>query len=343
MPTALPERFDKNQPVQRRQLFSNALSGLALAGYSAGSASEPSLSREQVVTIIDIDRCDGCPDQQVARCVAACRREKAAGFPEPQKPLRPYWPQKKFEDFSEDRANVSRLTPYNYLYIQTLETNGRTVHLPRRCMQCFDAPCRKLCPFGAIDKTPEGAVSINESLCFGGAKCRDVCPWHIPQRQAGVGLYLSIAPTFAGGGVMYKCDHCASRLANGDKPACTLACPQGAMETGPINEMLERLASLQKGRYVYGHQENGGTATWYVSSIPFHELEAARISDRGDAPVPGEPDLKPHPARLDDSRLMSILTLAAPVVAVGAARMLKKTKAPADSSEQTTPHEETKP
>ncbi|UTW69420.1 4Fe-4S dicluster domain-containing protein [Anaerobacillus sp. HL2] len=81
-------------------------------------------------------------------------------------------------------------------------------------MHCIDAPCQKLCPFGVIRKKPnKGAVKIDTNFCMGGAKCRTVCPWDIPQRQAGVGLYMKLAPDLAGGGVMYKCDMCSDLLA----------------------------------------------------------------------------------------------------------------------------------
>lgn len=59
--------------------------------------------------------------------------------------------------------------------------------MPRRCMHCDNPPCANVCPFAAHTKTDEGAVVINPDLCFGGAKCRDVCPWGIPQQQAAWG------------------------------------------------------------------------------------------------------------------------------------------------------------
>jgi Fe-S-cluster-containing dehydrogenase component len=62
-----------------------------------------------------------------------------------------------------------------------------------RCMHCDNPPCIRGCPFEALSKQPEGKTVIDHSICFGGAKCRDVCPWGIPQRQAGVGMYLKLA------------------------------------------------------------------------------------------------------------------------------------------------------
>ena len=107
---------------------------------------------------------------------------------------------------------------------------------------------------------------------FGGAKCRDVCPWNIPQRQAGVGIYLKVEPKLAGGGVMYKCDFCADLIAQGKEPACSTECPKKAMLVLPISQAEEKFKSLAKNRFVYGKEENGGTATWYVCSMPFEKI-----------------------------------------------------------------------
>ena len=90
-------------------------------------------------------------------------------------------------------------------------------------MHCDNPTCTSLCPFGAISKNKDGAVSIDDGFCMGGAKCRDACPWDIPQRQAGVGIYLKLAPQLAGRGVMYKCNFCADPLAKGPEPVCKTA------------------------------------------------------------------------------------------------------------------------
>jgi len=77
-------------------------------------------------------------------------------------------------------AQRSARPPYNWLFIQhaAVKLNGEDTELtiPRRCMHCVNPPCVKL------------------------------CPWDIPQRQTGVGLYLDLLPSLAGNGVMYKCD-----------------------------------------------------------------------------------------------------------------------------------------
>lgn len=154
-------------------------------------------------TLIDVTKCDGCKDEPIPRCVKACREYNKDRFPEPKKPIQPYWPRKTYEDWSDKKDKIDTLTPYNWIFVQKLNVDGQEINIPRRCMHCDNPPCVRECPFGALTKQPEGNSVINDKICFGGAKCRDVCPWHIPQRQAGVGIYLQILPKYAGGGVMY--------------------------------------------------------------------------------------------------------------------------------------------
>lgn len=238
-------------------------------------------------TVIDLTKCDGCKNEPIPLCVSACKVKNESRFPQPKKEdIQPYWPQKKFEDWSEKQELVDRLTPYNWTFIDhvQVEHNGSTeeVFVPRRCMHCDNPTCMNLCPFGAISKNSDGAVSIDEGFCMGGAKCRDVCPWDIPQRQAGVGLYLNLVPELAGGGVMYKCDFCADLLGEGKEPACKTACSKNAISFGNKDEMrewaYERAAEI--GGYVYGDKENGGTSTFYVSKVPFEKIDAAIKQDK---------------------------------------------------------------
>lgn len=282
--------------------------------------------KDQWISIIDLDLCDGCANLDIPACVLACKQKNQSSYPVPQKPLRPYWPQKKYEDFSEHQDRIDRLTPYNWLYIEKINVGNKTIYAPRRCMHCFDAPCRKVCPFGAIDKSSQGAVGINPNVCFGGAKCRDVCPWEIPQRQAGVGLYLDLAPKFAGGGVMYKCDFCADLLQKGIQPSCAQVCPKGAMRFLPLKQATSQIQKLAEGRYIYGQEENGGTATWYISSVSFKDLLKAQGGNKAKGKVDGKPTWHEARPELDLSASWAKATLATPIVAIGAAYVLHQRK-----------------
>ncbi|MCX7817398.1 MAG: 4Fe-4S dicluster domain-containing protein [Syntrophales bacterium] len=233
----------------------------------------------QFATIIDITRCDGCKNEPVHWCVKACRDYNKNRFPEPKKPIPPYWPRDFYEDWSDKRDKVDTLTPYNWLFVQRVSIDSHEIYIPRRCMHCDNPPCVRGCPFGALTKQPEGNSVINDKLCFGGAKCRDVCPWHIPQRQAGVGIYLEILPKYAGGGVMYKCDLCKDRIKEGQEPACVIACRERLGEKAVfifgerkhVFELAQRRVK-EEGLCVYGKRENGGTSTLYLSQVPFEAI-----------------------------------------------------------------------
>lgn len=279
-------------------------------GAPAAPSAPPSSRAGDQATLFDLSRCVGC-----GACVEACREANADRHPEPQKPFPPMIPRDraKPEDWSDKRDVDDRLTPYNWLFVQhvAVEHGGRAVelHMPRRCMHCENPPCANLCPWGACAKEGDGAVSIAADLCLGGAKCRTVCPWHIPQRQTGVGLYLDLMPSLAGNGVMYKCDRCAPRRARGELPACIEACPFGVQSIGPREEMVAKardLAAAMPG-FIYGLEENGGTNTIYVSPVPFETLAAAA------PPAPGRPGLARVGDSMADSNKLAAAVFLAPV------------------------------
>lgn len=234
----------------------------------------------KMASIIDLGLCDGCRDREIPACVSACKAKNSTNFPEPIAEIPYYFPRKVYEDYSKNRENIKRLTPYNWTYVESLKVEDREIFVPRRCMHCDDPTCQKLCPFGVISKDSNGAVKIDDEYCFGGAKCRDVCPWGIPQRQAGVGIYLKIAPKLAGGGAMYKCDGCADLLAKNQKPACEVQCPKKAIIFGDREEILQKARALaqaykgeKEGTYLYGDKQNGGTSTFYVSPVSFESIQ----------------------------------------------------------------------
>ncbi|NWG03701.1 MAG: 4Fe-4S dicluster domain-containing protein [Syntrophaceae bacterium] len=232
-------------------------------------------------TMIDLTKCDGCKNEPVPKCVEACRMENEEKFPHPKEPIKDLWPQKTHDDWSKKREVSNSLTPYNWTMVQKIEVEGEDIFIPRRCMHCENPPCANLCPFGALNKYEDGSVVINHDLCLGGAKCKAVCPWHIPQRQSGVGIYLKLQPVPAGGGVMYKCDLCHGRIKKGLIPACVEACEKRLGSKKPLffgkrDEILKlaRERAQEINGYIYGEKENGGTGTLYVSRFPFEKIDA---------------------------------------------------------------------
>ncbi len=294
------------------------------------------------MTLIDLSRCDGCPDRDTPACVSACRVANADRFPEPDpKMLKDYWPQRKHEDWSDRRQITDKLTPYNWLAVQRLrvEQGGEQVEVsvPRRCMHCDNPPCVKLCPFGVAKKAKTGEVYIDEQGCMGGAKCRTVCPWNVPQRQAGVGVYRYMDPMPVGGGEMFKCDGCRERVARGEKPGCVRACPRGAMTFGPRDSIVARARKLARrmNGQIYGLDENGGTATVYVSPVPFEKLDQAIVAGAGgdDKKLRRAQRLHRPDNSLEQHTGLGAVVLAAP--AMGAAAAFAAAVATHDGKERT--------
>ncbi len=321
----------------KRSLTAGAVGAGILYGLPGGGVAAAG-SYVPMGSVIDLTKCDGCKGKKAPLCVSACRTKNADKFPEPEKPIMDYWPQKKHEDWSDKRDLTSRLTPYNWTYVErvTVEIDGEQeeVSVPRRCMHCENPTCMNICPFSAVEQHAEGIVEIHQTSCMGGAKCRDVCPWGIPQRQAGVGPYMDMIPEYLGGGAMFKCDGCVNLVKQGQSPACQTACPKGAITFGPREEMraLAHKRAEEIGGYIYGESENGGTSTFYVSKVPFEKIDAAIRKAKADAKddKPGRPTMPVNIGNLlDTPNGMALSMLIAPVAGiaaavVGAAKIMKK-------------------
>jgi len=138
----------------------------------------------------------------------------------------------------------------------------------RQCMHCLDPACATVCPVGALHKTPEGPVVYDESRCIGCRYCMIGCPFGIPRYE-----WDEPRPR------VQKCILCfEKRLAVGEQPACTAACPTGAIVFGDRDELVrtakQRIAAAP-GRYldhVFGETEAGGTSVLYLSNVSLESL-----------------------------------------------------------------------
>ncbi|QOG11651.1 4Fe-4S dicluster domain-containing protein [Arcobacter sp. FWKO B] len=314
--------------INRRMFFKKAslavASGAVLMTPKAVLAKENVSQSKKIGSYIDLSICDGCKDLEIAKCVSSCRDKNSVHFPEPELPLKPYWPRKNYEDWSNEKDRVDRLTPYNWTFVEKVKVNEQDVYIPRRCMHCDNPSCLNLCPFGTIEKTKEGMVAIDRDYCMGGAKCRDVCPWEIPQRQAGVGLYMKLAPMLAGGGVMYKCDGCADLVAKNELPVCEVSCPKNAIKFGDFEEIkaLAQKRADEIGGYLYGLEQSGGTGTIYISKVPFEEIDKAIALDKiekNDKKL-GRPHMKVDlKDSMEDAPTWMAASLIAPIAGIAAA------------------------
>lgn len=303
---------------RRKFLKSMGVGGAGLMVPTSAVAAQqrvPTGTNSELATLLDLSKCIGCGE-----CVSACRESNAAKFPEPTKPFPKMIPEgrAKPEDWSDKRDVEERLTPYNWLYLQYAEVEYKgeayEINIPRRCMHCQNPPCAHLCPFGAASKQVNGLTRIFDNLCMGGAKCRGVCPWHIPQRQSGVGLYRHLMPRLAGNGVMYKCDRCYQLIDKGVAPACISVCPEDVQSIGPRREMAAKARALAKQMhgFIYGLEENGGTNTFYVSPVPFELLNKAVRKGKG------RPHMQPVTDTMKDETNLATATLMAPIAGIAA-------------------------
>ncbi len=323
--------------ISRRSLL-KASAGVALFSGLGLPRIARAAKAGELATLIDLSLCDGCAQLDQPACVQACRERSVPRVPEPVDPIPPLKPRGKIEDWSKRQAVRDRLTPYTWLFVQEVHLTHagqtRTIHIPRRCMHCDNPACATICPFTANHKHRNGAVVIDPGLCFGGAKCRTVCPWGIPQRQSGVGIYLDIMPTLAGNGVMFKCDLCHDRLMEGQTPLCMEACPRQAMLIGKRDTIYAEAQSRAQRMdgYLYGAKENGGTSTLYVSPVPFDALDAALETGAG------RPHLEDVRRRMQATDGLARGVLGAPVIGLVAGLFLSLAGRGAASREEDENH-----
>ncbi|MEM0204106.1 MAG: 4Fe-4S dicluster domain-containing protein, partial [Archaeoglobaceae archaeon] len=101
--------------------------------------------------------------------------------------------------------------------------NSWHFYLPRLCNHCSKPACKEACEVGAIVKTENGAVLIDEEVCNGCKKCISACPYKI----------LFYNPSLK---IVQKCIACFPRLEKNVAPACARACPARAVHFGYLDD-----------------------------------------------------------------------------------------------------------
>lgn len=199
--------------------------------------------------LIDVTKCIGCK-----ACFYACK--EANQLPQVEK---------EEEDLTDTAYTVVK------------EKDG--MFYRRLCMHCNYPTCASVCPVGAFEKTPEGAVIYHAYKCIGCRYCMQACPFSIPTYE-----WKKRAPK------VQKCIMCYQRLKEGKIAACAEACPTEATVFGDRDELIQ--AARERIRenpdlyvdHIYGEKEAGGTSVLMLSSVPFETLGFP--NNLGDRPLP---------------------------------------------------------
>lgn len=104
------------------------------------------------------------------------------------------------------------------------QTPGKLLYnLSIACNHCEDSPCLKNCPAKAYSKDLKtGAIIHNPNKCIGCKYCTWACPYNAPKYNPQKKI-------------VEKCTFCNHRLSEGLIPACTNACPTGALDFSKEN------------------------------------------------------------------------------------------------------------
>lgn len=114
--------------------------------------------------------------------------------------------------------------------IQIIRLWMGTQDIPIVCMQCASAPCKAICPVGAISRDEQaGRVVVDYDICIGCRICVAVCPF-------GCMSFDSIDNR------VFKCDLC-----DGD-PMCVRFCQHDALQYVEASEqsVIKRKATAEK-------------------------------------------------------------------------------------------------
>lgn len=177
--------------------------------------------------VIDLDICVGCH-----ACAVSCKEWNSGGHSAP------------LTDFDPYGAHPSGVWFNRVHSFEVVDAAGdaRTVHFPKSCLHCDDAPCVTVCPTGASYKREEdGIVLVNADTCIGCKLCSWACPY-------GAREYDEDA------GVMKKCTLCVDKIYNPNLepasrvPACVSACPTGARSFGDLGNPESGVSKLVASR-----------------------------------------------------------------------------------------------
>lgn len=168
------------------------------------------------------------------------------------------------------------LTPDRpYIKVLEMQDNEKSAPywMPKKCFQCDNPPCVKVCPVGATYKRTDGIVLIDNERCIGCRFCMAACPyssrvfnWGEPPNEDQNIPYSPETSLPSKIGTVGKCDFCPDMLRKNELPHCVTSCPNGVIyfgdeldDTVTNGDETVRLSTLLKDKAGYRYMEELGT------------------------------------------------------------------------------------
>ncbi len=221
----------------------------------------PKTVERRLGLVIDLDVCVGCH-----ACAVACKSWNSTGAFSPLGDTDAYGPEPSG-------------TWLNRIHTFEIDDGkgGFTLHFPRSCLHCDNAPCVPVCPTGASYKrAADGIVLVDEDLCIGCGLCAWACPYGARELDDDEG-------------VMKKCTLCADRIDNrnldeADRiPACVRTCPTSARSFGDLSDPASEVSQLVERRGGVALMPESGAApvNRYLPPRSRHAVEADEPVEEG--------------------------------------------------------------
>lgn len=163
------------------------------------------------VFVVDIDKCSGCHN-----CQIACKDEHCANDWMPYAKEQPNSGQFWMKVDQWDHGQVPKV---------------RVEYLPQPCMHCDNPACQKAVP-EAVYKREDGLVIIDPEKSKGHRELVDSCPYGR--------IYYNDALDIA-----QKCTGCAHLVDEGKVPHCVDLCATGALRFGDEEDFADEIANAE--------------------------------------------------------------------------------------------------
>lgn len=219
----------------------------------------PAKTEKTLGLVIDLDTCVGCH-----ACAVSCKEWNTGGQSGPLNDLNAY-------GADVEGVWLNRIHSYEVDAAEGNVGTDMTVHFPRSCLHCADAPCVTVCPTGAsLKRAEDGIVLVDDEKCIGCGLCAWACPYGAREMD----------PVEQ---VMRKCTLCVDRIYNEtldeiDRiPACVRTCPTSARHFGDLSDPTSDVSKLVEARGGVALMPEQGTkpVNRYLPPRPRHVAQAA--------------------------------------------------------------------